>query len=95
MNSFKKVLKEIKSLFTVLIVNNKNGKKCIVIPGLDAREQALLAPELQNLIAKARNVDGLGASYTPPHKSSTGEGLLYFGPQNAIKDDDIDAFEVE
>tara|TARA_R100000005_G_scaffold96109_1_gene80766 strand:+ start:1828 stop:2124 length:297 start_codon:yes stop_codon:yes gene_type:complete len=72
---------------------NKNGESYFCVFGLDARDKALLAPELQKLIDLGNKVDGYGVNYTPPHKSTSGEGLLYFGPKtNQVDEADFDVF---
>ena len=72
---------------------NKNGELYFCIFGLDAYNKAGLHQDLQKLISLGNKVDGYGVNYTPPHKSTSSEGILYFGPtvDNVIADD-FDAF---
>ena len=73
---------------------NKNDELYFCIFGLDAFNKAGLPQELQKAIKLANAVDGWSVSYTPPHKSTSMEGLLYFGPEaNKVIADDFDVFD--
>ena len=71
---------------------NKNGELYFCVFGLDARDKAFLPSELQKLYDLGNKVDGYGVNYTPPHKSTSGEGIMYFGPKNQVDKTDFDVF---
>ena len=71
---------------------NKNGHLYFCVFGLDVVNKSLLPTKLQKLITLGNSVTGYGVNYTPPHKSKTGEGIIYFGPKEIIEAKAFDIF---
>ena len=92
MKTFIKYCKSIYTKFTFVPKKNKNGDICFVIFGLEGHNIAMLDPELQKLINLGNKVDGYGVSFTPPHKSTNGQGMIYFGPKEALEAEAFDVF---
>ena len=93
MKTFIKYVKSIKPLFNFgKPKTNKNGDLYFCVFGLEAHNIAMLEPKLQKLIALGNKVDGYGANYTPPHKSTNNQGMIYFGTKENIEDEAFDVF---
>ena len=93
MKAFIKYVKTIASQFSFgKPKKNKNGDLYFCIFGLEAHNISMLDPKLQKLITLADGVRGYGANYTPPHKSTTGQGMIYFGPKELIEAEAFDVF---
>tara|TARA_Y100001938_G_scaffold135247_1_gene196670 strand:- start:180 stop:467 length:288 start_codon:yes stop_codon:yes gene_type:complete len=93
MKAFIKYIKTIASQFNFgKPKKNKNGDLYFCIFGLEAHNIAMLDPKLQKVITLADKVDGYGANYTPPHKSTNGQGMIYFGPKELIESEAFDVF---
>ena len=91
-NAVKAMLKAFPSL-TVMNKKDKNGNKCIVVMGIQAYNKHALAPEIQSLITVVESHgEDYKAIYTPPHKSTTDEGILFLGKSTA-KETDVDSLE--
>ena len=86
----------IKTLITMFSFSepkeNKNADLYFCIFGLEAPSTAMLPAELQKAFTLAKAVPGYDVSYTSPHKSTTGEGIMYFGPKKLIKAEAFDVF---
>ena len=97
-----KIIAQLKVILTEmpnLFMNNKkdkNGNKCINIIGLDAMQEQLLPQSVQTLFTLVpSSVDGYKASFTPPHKSTNGKGMIYIGKNtSSISEADLDGFSL-
>ena len=94
-SQLKVILKEMPNLF----MNNKKDKNnnlCINIIGLDAMQEQLLPQSVQTLFTLVpREFEGYKASFTPPHKSTNGKGILYIGKNtSSTSEADVDGFNL-